>query len=155
MVEHNQMKWLVSFALLATASAPVDRPRTYLASIVDLPLKSGESLESFSIATWGVEFRAICRIPGGWRIKAGSSATPDGVLEGEGSQGATWFDDRNPPELRNLVLVTLYGPIQRDDIRNGPDATFKGSALISSADSQSNAVLTYKNVKLIRAQHCP
>lgn len=149
------MKWLVSFALLATASAPVDRPRTYLASIVDLPLKSGESLESFSIATWGVEFRAICRIPGGWRIKAGSSATPDGVLEGEGSQGATWFDDRNPPELRNLVLVTLYGPIQRDDIRNGPDATFKGSALISSADSQSNAVLTYKNVKLIRAQHCP
>jgi hypothetical protein len=89
-------------------------------------------METFSISTWGVGFSAVCEIPAGWRIKAGSSAAPNGVLEGEGSQGATWFNQRSPAALRNLVLIRLYGPVQADDVRNGPDATFKGHATIST-----------------------
>jgi len=149
------VKSIVPLALLATASAPADHPRTYLVSVVNLPLASGESIESFSFATWGVEFKAVCRIPGGCRIKAGSSATPDGAFEGEGSQGATCFNKRNPTELRDIVLVTLYGPVQRADVHNGPDATFKGHALISTEKEERKSALTYRNIRLTPAAHCP
>jgi len=149
------MKFLLPLALLATASAPVDRPRTFLASIVDIPLKPGESLESFSIATWGVEYKAVCKIPDGWRIRAGSSATPDGALEGTGSQGATWFHQKSPAALRDFVLVTLYAAVQREDVRDGPDATFKGHAVISTDDGERRAALTYRNVRLMPAKRCP
>lgn len=149
------MKLLMPLALLlATASAPVDRSPTFLASIVGVPLGPGESMVSFSISTWGVGFNAICKIPPGWRIKAGSSATPNGILEGEGSQGATWFNRRSPVALRNLVLISLYGPVQPDDVRNGPDATFKGEATISTEEGERKAALTYRNVRLIRAAKC-
>jgi hypothetical protein len=148
------MKWCLPLALLTTASAPVDHPRTYLVSIIALPLKAGESLESFSIATWGVQFKAVCKIPSGWRIKAGNSASPDGMLEGEGSQGATWFNRKNPPELRKFVLITLYDAVQRVDIHDGSDATFKGQATISTDDGERMAPLTYRNVQLISSQSC-
>lgn len=148
------MKAILPLLALTVAAAPVDHPRTYLLSLVDVPLAAGESMESFSIATWGVEFTSVCRIPGGWRIKAGSSATPDGELAGEGSQGATWFNRRSPPELRSFVLVTLYGPIQNNDVRNGPDATFKGKATISTDSGERDAPLTYKNLRLTPATRC-
>jgi hypothetical protein len=154
-VEDRQMKPLLPFALLLTASAPGDRPRTYLVSVVDIPLASRESMESFSVATWGVAFKAVCRIPGGWRIKAGSSATPDGALEGTGSLGATWFKTRSPDGLRNLVLVTLHDALQRADVPNGPDATFKGSAVISTEDGERKVSLTYRNIRLTPATRCP
>lgn len=142
---------------LASATPPsaIERPRTYLASVVGFPLKSGESLELFSIATWGVEFAAVCKIPAGWRIEAGSSATPDGILKGSGSLGATWFNRSSPPELRNFALVTLYGPVQRQDIRSGADATFKGYAVISTDDGDKKVALDYRNVRLTPARRCP
>jgi hypothetical protein len=148
------MKLLLSLVLLASGTVPTDHPQTYLVSVVRVPLKAGESIESFSIATWGVEFRAICKIPGGWRIKAGSSATPDGVLEGEG-EGATWFNRGSPRELRGFALATLYAPVQRSDVRNGPDATFKGTATVSTNNGERKARLTYRNVQLTPARHCP
>lgn len=149
------MKLLLVLMLSATGAAPSDHPRTYLASVVEIPLKAGESMESFSISTWGVEFKAICKIPGGWRIKAGNSATPDGVLEGEGSQGATWFNRSSPSELRYLALITLYAPVQRSDVPNGPDAIFKGTATVSTDSGERTARLTYRNVKLTPASRCP
>jgi hypothetical protein len=148
------MKFLLPLMLAATVS-PQKHPKTFLVSVIGFPLKSGESVESFTISTWGVEFQAVCKIPGGWRIKAGSSATPDGVLEGEGSQGATWFNRRSPEELRYIALVTLYEPIQRSDVRNGPDATFKGTATVSTDNGEKKVRLTYRNVQLTPARHCP
>jgi hypothetical protein len=151
----GQMKFILPLMLLATTSAPADHPTTYLLSIIDVPLNNGESIESFSISTWGVEFRAVCKIPGGWRIRAGSSATPDGVLEGEGSQGATWFNRSSPSELRDLVLVTLYDEVQRSDVRNGEDATFKGFATVSTPNGEKKTRLSYRNVRLTPARDCP
>jgi hypothetical protein len=152
------MKVLAALALLAVNAAPVDHPRSYLLSVGRLPLKDDESIEEFSIQTWGVEFNAVCRIPGGWRIKAGKSATPDGELDGIGSQGATWFNHRNPKELQRFVLVTLYSPVQREDIGspgNGVPATFKGTATISTDDGDLKRALTYKNITLTPANRCP
>jgi hypothetical protein len=149
------MLLFLALASVATASLPVDHPRSYLASVAAFPLKPGESIERFSIATWGVGFKAVCKIPSGWRIKAGSSATPDGILEGSGSLGATWFTRANPPELRNFVLITLYGTVQRQDIRHGPDATFKGYAVISTENGERQIAVGYRNVRLTRAKRCP
>lgn len=152
------MKHLLILTLLTLGAAPVDHPRTYLLSIGGIPLKDTESIEAFSVKTWGVEFRSVCSIPGGWRIKAGSSATPNGELEGEGSQGATWFNRGSPKELRNFVLVTLYAPVQRADIGtsdNGIPATFKGTATISTDDGDVSRALSYRNITLTPARRCP
>ena len=108
----------------------------------------------------GVEFAAVCRIPGGWRIKAGSSATPVGELAREGSQGATWFNQRNPAELRDLVLVKLYAPVQREGVRDAGGSeiippTFKGAAVISAEEGDRTEGLTNRNVLLTPAASCP
>lgn len=144
-------------ALLMAPTRPADHPRTYLVSIVDFPLKAGESVESFSFQTWGVDFKAVCRVPSGWRIKVGASATPDGVLEGEGSQGATWFNRPSPKALEKLVLVTLYGPVQKyAEGANGElPATFSGKATLSTEDGEKEVALSTDNIRLTPATRCP
>lgn len=152
------MKALLPLAMLLIGAAPADHPRSYLLSIGRIPLKDTESIEAFSIKTWGVRLRSVCSIPRGWRIKAGSSATPNGNLEGEGSQGATWFNKSSPKELQTFVLVTLYAPVQREDIGSpddGEPATFKGTATINTDDGDEQRALTYKNVTLTPARRCP
>jgi hypothetical protein len=147
---------LLAAALLA--SAPADRPRTYLASIVEIPIAAGESVESFSFETWGVTVQAVCHVPLGWIVKAGGSANPSGVIEGEGSHGATWFARASPAPLRNFVLLTLYGPVQRRDLRqsNGVvPATFSGFATINAEKGERKVRLGYRNVRLVPASRCP
>lgn len=153
-----RVKLLLPLALVTTGAAPVDQPRTYLLSIKQIPLKNSESVEAFAVKTWGVEFKSVCSIPSGWRIRVGSSATPNGDLEGEGSQGATWFNTGNPKELRNFVLVTLYAPLQRAEIGspdNGVPATFKGTVTVSTDDGDVQRTLSYRNITLIPARRCP
>jgi pilus assembly protein Flp/PilA len=92
-----------------------------------------ERLADFELNTWGVRFRAICRIPFGWRIEAGGNATPEGSLKGQGTHGTTWLNRNGVRELSNLVLVMLHGPVQPTDVRvqNGiVPAAFKGQANI-------------------------
>ena len=148
------MKALLPFCFLAVGAAPVDRPQTYLASIVDVPLEAGESIGSFSVSTWGVDVKAVCRVPGGWRITAGRDATPDGEISGRGSHGVTWYRERSPRQLRNFILVTLYGPVQRQRIGAVP-ATFSGKATISDLNDEHKVALSYRNIKLVRANRCP
>ena len=154
-----RMRILLPLALFAaTGAVPVDHPRIYLLSVGKIPLKDTESIKAFSITTWGVELRSVCRIPGGWRIKAGSSATPNGELTGEGSQGATWFNHSSPIELRSFVLVALYGPVQRADIRSADGvvpATFNGHATVETDEGDRRISLTYRNVTLTPARRCP
>lgn len=140
------------------AQAEVDHPNTYLVSVVGVPLKPDERIESFSFETWGVTFRAVCSVPPGWRITAGGRATPDGVLQGEGSHGATWFSQSDPKPLKRFVLVTLYAPVQERDIvwENGKvPATFSGNATIATVDDDEIQVpLTSANIRLTPADRC-
>jgi hypothetical protein len=144
--------------LLASAHR-VDHARTYLASIVELPVGRNEQVRSFSFETWGVVFDAVCHIPPGWRIKAGSSATPNGVLEGDGSQGATWFNRGSPGGLADLILLRLSGPVQRRNRHDGRGglvpATFNGYVSLSTdGNDDVRKPLTYRNVRLGRARRC-
>lgn len=146
--------------LISVAASAADHRRTYLLSIVGLPVKDTESIKAFSINTWGVAFAAVCRIPSGWRIKAGNSATPNGELSGEGSQGVTWFNQGSPKALRAFVLVILYGAVQRADIRTSGGtgvipANFKGRATMETDSGDRRAPLTYRNIMLTQASTCP
>lgn len=146
--------------LMPGAASAFEHPHTYLLSVIGLPVKATGSVKAFSFDTWGVEFNSVCRVPGGWRIKAGSSATQDGELVGEGSQGATWFNRRNPKDLHAFVLVTLYAPVQRTDVKTASGsglipATFKGFANIETDDGDKRIPLTFRNITLTPASGCP
>lgn len=152
------MKAILPLTILLVGAAPADHPRSYLLSIGRIPVRDTESIEAFSIKTWGVLFKSVCSIPVGWRIKSGSSLTPNGEIEGEGSQGVTWFNKTSPKELKSFILVTLYGPVQQENIGspdNGIPATFKGTATINTDDGEVQRSLTYKNVMLTPARRCP
>jgi len=153
------MNALALLMLMAVQGSPLDHPRTYLASVVDIPLKPDERIESFSIETWGVSFEAVCHIPSGWRIRAGSSATPDGILEGDGGEGATWFSQGSPKALNRFVLISLTGPVQKtleETGDGGIPATFSGYATISTEDDGEVKVpLGWQNIRLTAASRCP
>ena len=150
-------------ALTMTTAALVDHPRTYVASIVRLNLGPREYVDSFAIKTWGVTFNAVCRIPPGWRIKAGRSAAPDGELTGEGTQGATFLGHHDVSKLHALVLLTLSGSVQQTDLGNpdhgsGEPATFKGPASVGTygGDGPGRTIpITFANVRLEPATRCP
>lgn len=149
---------LTALALLAAMPAPVDHPQTYLASIVALPMRADERISAFAIETWGVEFLAVCRLPPGWRITAGSSASPNGDLKGQASQGITWLYGPSPTELAGLVLVRMVAPVQRRDARSGTGvvpATFKGIATVETPDASRRVRLSYSNMRLRPARACP
>jgi hypothetical protein len=145
-------------AALALSMAAPEGPRTYLASIVNLPLRRGESVESFGFSTWGVRFKAVCSVPSGWTIKAGGDATSTGVLTGEGGQGATWFNKRSPASLHKFVLLQLFAPVQGHDIRSTTGvvpATFDGTAVINAESGERKVHLTHQNLRLAAASRCP
>lgn len=151
-------------ALAAAAAAPVDHPRTYLASIVGLNLGPQEYVDGFAIETWGVTYKAVCHIPPGWRLTAGSSASPNGDIKGEASHGVTFLDRKAlPQQLQGLVLLTLYDRVQRADIGDpdhgsGEPATFKGSATVGTygGDGPARTIrIAFANVRLTPAKRCP
>ncbi|WGM38860.1 hypothetical protein [Caulobacter sp. NIBR1757] len=136
-------------------AAATSKPTTYLASIV-IPLGPGERVSAFNFDTWGVDVVAVCRIPPGWWIKGGRSATAQGVIAGEGSHGVTWIGDMT--SLENLMLVSLYGPVRETERKNGPTtwpATFKGLAALETPDTQREVALGHANVRLVPADACP
>jgi hypothetical protein len=152
---------LAPLFLFASAAAPVDHPRDYLASI-RIDLKDDEYVDRFSIDTWGVTFKAVCHIPPGWRIKAGGSAAPDGIIAGEASHGVTFLDRKRIGQLRGLVLLTLYGPVQRDEVKDGDGvvpATFAGQADVGRYGGDDGegrqAPLGAANILLVPASRCP
>lgn len=154
------MNMLLPLILLASGPAPADPPQTFLVSIIDVPLRPGESLEGFALSTWGATFNAVCRIPAGWTVTAGGSLSPEGVLEGEGGQGGSWLRETSPAALRDVALVTLSGPVRRDAVRSVDGsgevpATFAGTASISTSDGDRQIPLTATNVRLTSADRCP
>ena len=151
LLDDRTMQAIIALAL-AAASVGGDHPRTYLASIV-IQLGPQESLSEFEFATWGVQFDAVCHIPSGWFVRAGSDAALRGVLKGEGSHGATWLNKGSLGDLQDLVLVTMWTPIQREDKPPAFAATFKGHAVIY--DGGERRFLSHLNVKLTPATACP
>lgn len=149
---------LAPLLAVVAASSPVDRPHRFLLSVVAIPLKGDDSLESFAFETWGVKFKAVCHIPDGWRIKAGSSLSSNGDFEGEGSQGITWYRQSSPKELRSVVLVELFSPVQRSDIHQADGvvpATFNGYATVETDDGDRKVALNFRNIRLSPASRCP
>jgi hypothetical protein len=128
--------------------------KSYVASIVDIQLNKDEAVESFVVRTWGVEFKAVCRIPPDWEVTAGRFG-PGGRIAGESGHGATML--RHPlGELRGLVLIELSEPVQHH--AGGPiPATFSGdiSVYVGRQARTRKMPVTSANVRLVRADSCP
>jgi len=145
-----------ALALLATTSAFAEPGRAYLASIAGIVLGADEYVDRFTIDTWGVDVLSVCRIPPGWRIRAGKDATPGGVIEGEASHGVTFLNRARLPALDGLALVRLDGPVRVGDGR--VPATFSGHVEIGTygvGERRRRVRLTDANIRLTPAARCP
>lgn len=140
------MNAVLPLALLVVALPQQDSSQGYVVSIVGVPLKAGESIERFALSTQGVSYQAVCKLPEGWTIRAGSSIRGDGVLAGEGSNGVTWLPESSPFELEAIAAVTL-------DIESAANS-FSGSATIFGIDGEREVPLTSNNVRLTAARGC-
>jgi hypothetical protein len=151
---------LAALALLAPPSAaPAAQGATYLVSIADVPAGHDELLDRFTIETWGLDILAICSIPPGWQIRAGRTAAPDGLIEGEATHGVTRLDRERLSDLANLALVRMWGPVQGGTRRTGAGdeiASFFGHAVLESAGGGARQVpLTLEQIRLTPAARCP
>lgn len=152
---------LLPLLLLAASDRPSDQDSSerFLLSL-RIELQPGEQLERFAIDTWGVDILAVCNVPPGWRVTAGRSAAPDGVINGEGTHGVTWIGAADLDRLNGLALVQLYGPVQPDPIYFDPPssgevpATFGGEADVMGRGGRTTP-LTSANVRLTSAERCP
>jgi hypothetical protein len=145
------------FAVLLAGQAQAAAPKSYLASIEGIRLNHGEGIASLKLQAWGVVFQAVCHIPYDWEVTAGSMG-PGGRLEGSAGHGAAWIRAGDGRTLRALVLVTLVGGVQKNDIRISGGvipATFSGMATVESGDRVRKVQLTYANVRLAPAKRCP
>lgn len=127
---------------------------TYLVGLTGITPTSAEGIEAFTINTWGVDIRAVCRLPSGWRITAGRGAAPDGVISGEASHGVAWIRSGDLASLDNLILVSLPGPVQPGQIGSVPP-TFAGEARLSGPSQERTLPLSASNVRLTLADRCP
>lgn len=140
---------------------PQGERRTYLASVVGIALGPHEYVDGFRIDTWDVDFLAVCRLPPGWRIRAGRMASPDGVLAGEASHGVTFLDRMRLSELDDLALVRVLDPVQPEEIRSAggiQPATFSGRATIGTygdGEPRREQRLGAANIRLLPAARCP
>ena len=149
-------------AILAAAVASKSGPEkagTYLASISSVRLKQGESIDAFTLKTWGVDFLAVCNIPNDWEITAGSHG-PEGRLEGTAGHGASQLRTQDLRRMREIVLIQLESEVQKVDLRDPTGvvpATFQGFVNVQSGweDRSRRVKLTYANVSLTPAKKCP
>jgi hypothetical protein len=157
------MVLLRALAALALPGAPpaaaAEQATTYLVSIADARIAEGELLEQFTIETWAVDILAICSIPRGWLIRAGQTAAPDGIIEGEATHGVTRLGSERWSDLENLALVRMWGPVRGGSRRTGPGediASFFGHADVTDTQGRLRQIpLTLDNLRLTPASRCP
>ncbi|MEA3040665.1 MAG: hypothetical protein QOC65_154 [Sphingomonadales bacterium] len=154
---------LALVAALAPAASP-DEPedRQWLLSIEGIALGANEYIDGFAIDTWAVRVVSVCHIPGGWTIRAGGRASPDGVIAGEASHGVTFIADPRLPQLRDLALVRIpAGAEARDRLFEDPSQPliFDGRAEIGTYGNDETrrrtARITRANIRLVPAARCP
>jgi hypothetical protein len=141
-------------------SEEAEESKTYLLSVVDLPARSDEQISSFHFDTWGVTFEKICHFPNSWSIEAGVGATPQGVFGGKGSVGASWFGQPSPQDLKDVALVSFWGPTTEEEIhRNshypGGQSMFEGTATVSTDQGDIERSISGKNIRIAPAAECP
>ena len=147
-------RWVVA-AILIAITTPAVAARTYLASMRGILLNRDESISGFTLKTWGVEIKTVCRIPADWEITAGRFG-PGGRITGQAGHGASELRTGDLGDLRGLALVELSHPVARKSHGAVP-ATFGGSVNIPVGRNSSTRTmaLTFANVSLVETDRCP
>jgi hypothetical protein len=145
---------LIAAAAIALLPGPA-LAKSYLLSLRGISLRADESIERFSLKTWGVEIKAVCHIPADWEITAGQFG-PLGRIAGEAGHGATELRRNGLTELQGLAIVELSGPVQLRQQGSVP-ATFGGdvNVYVGSKSRTRIARLTSANVGLTPTSACP
>jgi hypothetical protein len=148
------LRLIAASAALIALAVPAEA-RSYLLSIGGVHLAPDRSVESFDLNTWGVRFKAVCRIPRDWEISAWGAGIA-GKMSGQAMHGTVYIRAGNWDRLTALALVELSDPVQRTRKGNVP-ATFGGSVSVyaGSKDRSHKVPLTYANVRLTPAASCP
>lgn len=140
---------------------PVAAGPPELLSIVDLPLSQGEYITSFELRTWTVRVLAVCNVPVGWTVMAGTFGDPGGILSGTANIGVAYLPKGKTGALHALFLVEIGQDRPADVI--GPNGesrpgTFTGSITIGryGADiTERTVALSGHNLERRRATRCP
>jgi hypothetical protein len=145
---------ILASSMFATATTAASA-HTYLLSIRGISLTPDESVPSFKVTTWGIEIKAICRIPADWEITGGRTG-PLGTIAGGAGHGSSELRSRDLRKLRGLALIELSEPIARHSHGNVP-ATFRGEVSVDVGRNSTKRTITLSlaNIRLPKADACP
>jgi hypothetical protein len=149
-------------AVLTVLGLPACEPtriakQTMLVSITGVHMESNQALYLITLNLENLRVRAICRIPTGWNMAAG---TPSGLLvtvEGEASYGGYSLRSDRMNELTNgLLLVERWFDSATTD--DGLPYKIGGSLdieLLNEDFGWTSRALTSSNIVLEPADRCP
>ena len=107
-----------------------DRSRTYLVLVTGLRLGPGEYVDRVSDVIWGATILAVCHLPPGWHVTAGSNTSLDGMLGGEAMGGTAFLNEDGLRQLKGIGLVSLQLPVHAPP---GPTVPRRSLAVSASA----------------------
>lgn len=142
-------------------ATPAVAKRTELLFIVHLRLAPGEYVAGFELRTWTVRVLAVCNLPVGWTVTAGTFGDPGGILSGTANIGVAYLPKGRTGALHALFLVEIGQDRPADVI--GPNgeirpATFVGSIAIGRYGAETTArtvALSGHNLERRPATRCP
>ena len=145
-------------ALLSLAASPACAQPASLLSLGGIVLKPNEYVSEFDVRTWGLTILAVCRIPRGWRITAGTDGSFGGSLAGQAGVGAAALGQRDLGRLQGMFLVR--GPIggRHDRPQGDRPATFAGTVTIGTYGVDApgrRGDLDASRITLAPAARCP
>jgi hypothetical protein len=155
----HRLAWLFALVCIAGAAtqASAAPTRRVLVSVEGVSVPKGSSIFGYRIATWGVEFLAICRVPPSWELKSEKFEDPEGYLSGRA--------DAHAVRLRALTRFYLVDVVEPQPFATGePEtehpASFSGWIEVGSrarfGDWRGWRVkLSARNFHLEDVQRCP
>ncbi len=131
--------------------------RRVLLSVQGLSIPPDDSIRSFHVETWGVNFVSVCHVPPAWELKSEKYEDPEGYLEGKS-------DTHGEPlrQLSNMYLVDVYDyqPLARNSPGVEYPASFAGWVEIGRVQpfeggTHQRRTLKANNFSMQDAQTCP
>jgi hypothetical protein len=143
-------------AITAGSTWSAEATAAQLLSIATVELGPKEYIAAFQIDTWGIYPLAVCHIPAGWSLTAGTDGSPIGALSGSAGVGLAFLSGKQIPQLRDLFLIVDPVPVENPPPTVPP--TFDGKVYVGTYGSDSTPslrALKPTNIELTPAQRCP
>ena len=134
--------------------------QTVVLSIEGVQLGAKQYIAGFEIKTWAVYPLAVCHIPHGWEVSAGTDIDPGGRLTGGSGGTVANLDHTQLTDLKALYLVKVDG-YHATTVKHGGSeqpASFSGTISIGTYGSEKpdhDYPLRPANIVMVPAKRCP